>query len=69
MNNNIEATTEEARDDHRTDVVHQTIFSADRHFRELHPTHKAKAFRELGELAADRAKRIEEFNDNHGVPE
>lgn len=53
----------------RTNAVREVTRVANEEFGDLHQTHKAEAWREIGALAKERAQRIEEYNEFNGVPD
>lgn len=65
----IRETTESLRTRRREGAVDQIKHLADGCFADLHPTHKARAYRDLQAHANEQAREQEHKNTENGVPE
>lgn len=65
----INDTIEGERMEDRAFAVRGAFTSAGRLFQELHQTHEAQAWRDLGAKAVEQAQRLVERNDRDGVPD
>lgn len=69
INIELDEAREDSRDVHRMGAVDHLKYTAEQHFADLHPVHKARAYRELQAHAVEKACEQERINTDQGVPE